>query len=72
MPQNPGRLPPECVLESEAGVITYRNVHVRLFGGYDSKKAGAAPWPAGGGRPPTRWSVSRVPHPFDIRAWELA
>jgi hypothetical protein len=69
---NPGHLPPECVIEDEDGTIRHRAVHVRLFGGWDSKKAGAAPWPAAGGRPPTRWAISRRPHPYEIEEYALA
>lgn len=69
---NLGHVPPECeVLDEDGNVTGYRNVHVRLFGGFDSKKAGHAPWPAGGGRPPTVWKISRKPHPFEIREYEV-
>ena len=72
MPRNPGHLPDECVAVDEDGNSTFRPVHVRLFGGYDSARAGHAPWPSAGGRPAkTRWSVSRPPHPFDIEFYEV-
>lgn len=68
---NPGHLPGECILFDEAGEITgYRAVHVRLFGGFDSRAAGHAPWPAAGSRPPTVWTISRKPHAFEIKEWE--
>lgn len=70
--RNEGRLPDECVVTSEDGVTSYRAVHVRLHGGWDSRKAGAAPWPSAGGRPPTRWSIGKPPHNFDIAEWDLA
>lgn len=70
---NVGELPWECIVRDENGKITgWRNVHVRLFGGYDSRKAGHPPWPADGARPATNWAISRRPHPFEIREWEVA
>lgn len=73
MPPNPGRLPPECeVLDEHGNVTGYRHVHVTLFNGFSTKKRGDAPWPAGGGRPPTIWRISKPPHPADIKEWELA
>jgi hypothetical protein len=77
---NPGSLPPECEIWANVatdGVLArsrvgYRNVYVRLFGGYDSAKRGDPPWPSGGGRVPTNWRVSRTPHPYQIEEWELA
>jgi len=70
---NIGRLPQGSALRDEAGEVTgYRKAHVRLFGGYDSAKAGRDPWPTGGTRPPTKWSIERVPHPFDIESWSFA
>lgn len=47
---NTGRLPEACiVLDPESGEVKgYRSVHVRMFGGWDSKKSGHAPWPAAG------------------------
>lgn len=73
MPQNPGHLPPECEVRDEDGNVTgYRAVHVRCFGGFDSRKAGHAPWPAAGGRPPTQWRISKPPHSSDIEFWEIA
>lgn len=72
MPSNPGRLPRECVIYDERGNVTgHRAVHVRLFGGWDSRKAGHAPWPSGGGRTPTDWSISKPPHPFQIKEYEI-
>lgn len=73
MPQNPGHLPPECEVRDEDGNVTgYRHVHVVLFGGFSTKKRGDAPWPSGGGRPPTNWRISKPPHPADIEFWEIA
>lgn len=73
MPLNEGRIPPECEIRGDDGdIIGWRNVHVELFGGYSTRKAGAAPWPAGGGRQSTNWRISRPPHPFEIRKWTLA
>jgi hypothetical protein len=70
---NPGRLPPQCEIRDQFGEVTgWRSVHVRLFGGHDTAKLGLAPWPAFGGRPPTQWRVSKVPHAFEIEEWELA
>ena len=69
---NPGKLPDECVVEDENGNVTHRAVHVRLFGGWDSRKAGAAPWPSAGRQPATRWAISKRPHNFDIEEWEIA
>ena len=70
--RNPGRIPPECEIRDEQGNITgWRKVHVRTFGGWDSRKAGHEPWPAGGGRPPTKWKVDRPPHSFDIQEYEV-
>lgn len=71
---NPGRLPPECVvLDDDGEPCGYRSVHVRLFGGYDSKAAGDRPWPSAGGKPfPTRWAISRPPHRFEIKEFEIA
>ena len=69
---NPGRLPDACVIRDEGGeVVGYRHVHVRLFGGFDSKAAGHAPWPSADRRPPTEWRISRPPHPFEIKEWML-
>lgn len=73
MPPNPGRLPPECEIRDEHGNVTgYRAVHVVLFNGFSTSKAGHAPWPAGGGRPPTNWRISKPPHSSDIEFWEIA
>jgi hypothetical protein len=71
---NPGRLPPECVVQDEAGeIISFRSVHVRLHNGIDTKARGNPPWPSAGGRPSsTNWQISRPPHPFQIQEWELA
>lgn len=73
MPRNPGHLPRECVIHDEQGEVTgYRPVHVRLWGGLDSRKAGHAPWPSGGTRVATDWTISKPPHPFDIKEYEIA
>lgn len=70
---NPGKLPDECIAAAEDGTVSYRAVHVRLHGGWDSKKAGAAPWPSKGGRPSdTVWRVGAPPHAYQIKEWELA
>lgn len=67
--RNPGRLPPECVIRDDDGNATgFRAVHVRLFGGYDSRKRGDAPWPSGA---PTVWGISAQPHPFQIEEFEV-
>lgn len=71
MPANPGHLPPECIIEDEQGeVVGYRPVHVTLFNGWSSRKAGAAPWPSR----TSNWTIQRasVPsHGFDIEFWEI-
>ncbi|MBY0391841.1 MAG: hypothetical protein K2Q27_01100 [Novosphingobium sp.] len=69
---NPGHLPPECeILDADGHVIGFRAVHVRLFNGWDSRKAGTSPWPSRDGRPPTNWSIRRpTPHPFDIKEFD--
>lgn len=75
MPLNQGRIPPECeIRDPETGDITgHRAVHVVLFGGYDSKKAGHAPWPSAGGRPhQTVWRIDRPPHDYQIKEFEVA
>ncbi len=66
---NPGHLPSECEIRDKDGNITgYHQVRVKLFNGIST-----GPWPSAGGRPhPTRWSISRPPHPFEIEEWELA
>ena len=70
---NPGHLPFDCTVFNEDGQETgFRQVHVRLFNGWDSKKVGASPWVAAGGRPPTRWEIDRKPHPFQIREYEIS
>ena len=71
---NPGRLPADCELLDEHGELAgYRPVHVRLFCGWDSQRAGHAPWPAAGGRPrATVWRISTPPHPFEIQQYEVA
>ena len=72
MLENPGYLPPDCIVRDEFGEISgYRSVHVVLFNGYSTKKAAAAPWPAGGGRQQTVWTISRRPHPFEIQFYEV-
>lgn len=73
MRPNPGHLPDECIIfDDDGNVAGWRAVHVRLRNGYDTRKAGAAPWPAYGSRPPTRWKPDGKPHPFDIEFWELS
>lgn len=71
---NPGRIPPECIVTDEHDNVRFRSVHVRLFGGIDSKARGDAPWPSGGSSPaaPDQWKISRPPHKFEIEQWELA
>lgn len=67
---NAGSLPSACVIADDQGNVTsYRKVHVRLRQGYDTRKVGAAPWPSGGSRPPTRWSLSKSA--FDIIEYEV-
>jgi hypothetical protein len=71
---NLGRCPDECaILDPETGEVTsWRNVHVRLHGGFDTQKAGHAPWPAKGGRIDTNWRLSKpTPHPFEIKEYEV-
>ncbi|WP_371431355.1 hypothetical protein [Novosphingobium sp.] len=69
---NPGHLPDDCLVHDEHGNVTgHRGIHVRLFNGWDSKASGNAPWPSAGGRPPTVWTISRPPHPFEIREFEV-
>lgn len=72
MRPNPGRCPDDCaIVHPETGEITgYRRVHVRLRNGWTSHASGS--WPAADGRPPTRWSISRPAHPFDIAEYEIA
>ncbi|WP_179504378.1 MULTISPECIES: hypothetical protein [unclassified Sphingomonas] len=60
------------MLDELGHVAGYRRVHVRLFNGYDSRAKGHEPWPAGGGKPPTQWAISRPAHPFEIREYEVA
>lgn len=70
---NQGSLPDECLIRDEQGEVTgHRTVHVRLFGGIDTKARGDPPWPSAGARVPTRWKISRKPHPFEIKEWTLA
>ncbi len=70
---NTGSLPEACTVRDEYGEIaSYRKVHVVLFGGYSSRAAGHAPWPAAGARPPTDWGIRKPPHDFDICEWEIA
>lgn len=70
---NPGHMPEECLERDEYGDVTgYRAVHVRLFGGFDSKREGHPPWPAGSRRQPsTSWTISRPPHPFEIKEFAV-
>lgn len=68
---NPGLLPDDCLIHDEDGNFTgFRRVHVRLFGGYDSRERGHDPWPAAGARPPTDWRISKPPFPFEIKEYE--
>lgn len=70
--RNEGRLPPETEIRDDAGRVTgHRSVHVRLFGGFDTRRAGHSPWPAAGGRPPTWWEISEPAHPFEIEFYEV-
>lgn len=71
---NAGSLPSACVIVDDQGNVTsYRKIHVRCFGGYDSRKAGHDPWPSHTGRAQnTSWKISRPPFDLDIREWELA
>lgn len=64
---NPGRIPEQCLVRDQQGFIAgYRPVMVKLFNGIT-----AGPWPSAGGRPPTRWSISKTPHPFEIESFEV-
>lgn len=68
---NIGELPQAAKVFDDDGLVSgYRKVHVRLRGGYDSKRAMADPWPAAGGRPGTRWMLDGSQ--FDIIEWCLA
>lgn len=78
---NPGHVPRETEVWGDVetngvlarSIIGHKAVHVRLFSGFDSRRAGHAPWPAKGGRPiDTNWRVSRPPHPYEIKEWEIA
>lgn len=70
MPRNEGHLPEACrILDDDGHVTGHRAVHVVLFGGFDSRKAGHAPWPSA---PPTVWRISAKPHPYEIREFEIA
>lgn len=70
---NDGHVPEACIVRDDQGEIaSYRKVHVRTFGGWDSRKAGHDAWPAGGGREKTNWRISRPRHAFDIKEWEIA
>lgn len=78
---NPGHVPRETEIWGDVetdgilarAIVGHRAVHVRLFKGWDSKKAGSAPWPAKGGRPnDTNWRISNPPHDYDIKEFEIA
>lgn len=71
---NEGRIPDACLILDDQGEVTgHRPVHVRCYGGYDTRKMGAAPWPSHTGRAQTtNWKISRRPHPFEIQEWVLA
>lgn len=85
---NPGHVPPETEIWEDvetSGVVArslvgHRPVHVRLWGdpargvaGWDTKRAGQAPWPAKGGRQiDTDWRISKPPHPYQIKEFEVA
>jgi hypothetical protein len=67
---NPGHLPPDCEIrdpETDAH-RGWHAVHVRLRNGWTS--LGTGPWPAAGGREPTRWDLQN--HKFDIIDYQLA
>ncbi|WP_333837964.1 hypothetical protein [Novosphingobium sp.] len=69
---NPGRLPDDCVILDEEGNVTgFHKVHVVTFRGFSTRAADHAPWPAGGGRPPTNWAISTPPHDSDIQFYEV-
>ncbi len=71
MHPNCGQVPAAAILRDEWGNVTgYRAVHVILRCGYSTAARDVAPWPAGGGRWPTRWTLTG--HPFDIVKWTLA
>lgn len=69
MPLNPGHLPEECIIRDDDGEVTgYRQVMVTLFNGRT-----IGPWPAAGGRPyPTNWKISRPPHRYEIKEYQIA
>ena len=70
MPYNEGRCPREAEIRGEDGSIAgFRKVHVVLRNGFSTRKAGHDPWPAGGARPPTRWTLKGGSH--DILEWEI-
>lgn len=71
--RNPGRVPDDCHIRDDDGeFVGYRRVHVRLFGGWDSRVSGHTPWPSAGGRQSTKWSIDKPPHAFDIAEYEVA
>jgi len=69
---NPGHLPFDCTIFDENGQEAgCRHVHVKLFNGWDSRNHGMT-WPARGLRAPfTRWEISKPPHPFQIKEYEI-
>lgn len=69
MTPNPGHLPADCVVfDADGHEIGTRAVHVVLFNGWDSRKAsGGFPWPSAS----VVWSISRPPHPFEIKQYEV-
>lgn len=62
--RNPGRLPDDADGTDEGKTF---HVHVELFGGWSSRKAGHAPWPADR----SNWKIRKPPHPFDIEFYEV-
>lgn len=67
---NPGRMPEECVFETEDGDVRYRNVRVWFFNGTSTPGGTPGGWPSYG-KGAVRWSISKPPHPFDIQFYEV-
>jgi hypothetical protein len=68
---NSGRCPPEAeILDENGNVTSYRRVRVVLFNGHDTARKEPSGWPAGG-KGACNWRISRSPHPFEIREFEV-
>jgi hypothetical protein len=48
-----------------------QRIHATLFNGIDTRDASPQGWPADG-RGACNWRISRPPHPYDIKDWEIA